>query len=60
MAITVHMLPHEALTPLLEAAADTTEDATVNALCAAVTMTGVNGHTAYALPLDRLRAAMRG
>lgn len=59
-AITVRMLPHEALTPLFEAVADATEEAIVNALCAAVTMTGVNGHTAYALPLDRLRAAMRG
>ncbi len=58
-AITVRMLPHEALTPLFEAAADATEEAIVNALCAAVTMTGVDGRTAYALPLDRLQAAMR-
>ncbi len=58
-AITVRMLPHEALTPLFEAAADATEEAIVNALCAAVTMIGVNGRTAYALPLDRLQAAMR-
>jgi len=57
-AITVRMLPHEALTPLFEAVADATEEAIVNALCAAVTMTGVDGHTAYALPLDRLQAAM--
>ncbi len=58
-AITVRMLPHEALTPLFEAAADATEEAIVNALCAAATMTGVDGRTAYALPLDRLQAAMR-
>jgi len=57
-AIAVRMLPHEALTPLFEAVADATEEAIVNALCAAVTMTGVDGHTAYALPLDRLQAAM--
>jgi len=56
--ITVRMLPHEALTPLFEAVADATEEAIVNALCAAVTMTGADGHTAYALPLDRLQAAM--
>ncbi len=56
--ITVRMVPHDALMPLCEAAANATEEAIVNGLCAAVTMTGVNGHTAYALPLDRLQAAM--
>lgn len=58
-AITVRMLPHKALTPLFEAATDATEEAIINALCAAVTMTGADGHTAYALPLDRLQTAMR-
>ncbi len=58
-SIDVRMLPHEALTPLFEATAEATEEAIVNALCAADTMTGIDGHTAYALPLDRLRQAMR-
>lgn len=57
--IDVRMLPHWALTPLFEAVAEATEEAIVNALCAATTMVGVDGRTAYALPLDRLRALMR-
>lgn len=57
--IAVQMLPNEAMTPLFEAVADSTEEAILNALCAAVTTTGVNGHTAHALPLDRLEAIMR-
>ena len=32
-----------------------TEEAVINALVAAETMTGVNGHTVVALPHDRLR-----
>ena len=57
--ITVRMLPHGALNPLFEAVVDSTEEAILNALCAATTMTGIAGRTAYALPLDRLAAVMR-
>jgi len=57
--LTVRMLPHGALNPLFEAVADSTEEAILNALCAATTTTGVGGRTAYALPLDRLTAVMR-
>ena len=38
--------------------ADATEEAIVNALCMATTMTGVNGRTSHALPLDRLQEIM--
>ena len=55
----VRMLPNEAMDPLFEAAADATEEAIVNALCAATTTTGIDGLTAYAIPLDRLQSAMR-
>ncbi|HMA33184.1 MAG TPA: P1 family peptidase [Chloroflexia bacterium] len=55
----VHMLPHEALTPLFEAAIEATEEAIVNALCMATTMAGAEGRTAHALPLDRLCAVLR-
>jgi len=58
-ALLVRMLPNEAMNPLFEAVADTTEEAIVNALCAAATTTGIDRRTAYALPLDRLRTAMR-
>ncbi len=49
------MLPHDAINPLFAAAADAVEEAILNALCAAETMTGFQGRTAHALPLDALR-----
>jgi D-aminopeptidase len=39
---------------LFHAVADATEESILNALCAADTMTGRDGRTAHALPLDRL------
>lgn len=42
-----------------EAVAEATEEAIVNALCMATTTTGVDGRTAHAVPLDRLREVMR-
>jgi D-aminopeptidase len=54
----VQMLSPEHITPLFEAAAEAVEEAILNALVAAETMTGLNGRTAYALPHDRLQAAM--
>lgn len=57
--LTVHMLPSAAMTPLFEAAADAVEEAILNAMCAAVTTTGINGRTAYALPLDQLCDVLR-
>ena len=53
------MLPNERITPLFNATAEATEEAIVNALVAAETMTGVDGHTVYALPHDRLRDVLR-
>jgi D-aminopeptidase len=47
------------MTPLFEAVAEAVEEAIVNALCMADTMTGINSHTAHALPLDRLQEVMR-
>ena len=57
--LAVRMLPSGALTPLFEAVAEATEEAIVNALCAATTTTGIEGRVAYAIPLDRLREIMR-
>lgn len=53
------MLPNERINPLFRAAADATEEAIVNAIVAAETMTGANGNTVYALPHDRLREVMK-
>jgi len=38
---------------------DVLQEAIVNAMVAAETMTGINGMRVYALPHDRLRAALR-
>jgi len=54
----VEMLPHHLLNPLLDAAAEAVEEAILNALTAAETMTGFQGHTAHALPLDELKRVM--
>ena len=43
------------ISPLFWATIEATEEAIVNALVAAETMTGVDGHTAHALPHDRLQ-----
>jgi D-aminopeptidase len=55
----VQMLPQDALSPLFEAVAEATEEAIVNALCMATTMTGANGAVAHALPLDRVLELMQ-
>jgi L-aminopeptidase/D-esterase-like protein len=55
----VMMLPSARLDPLFEATVQATEEAILNALCAAETMTGVDGHQALALPHDRLREVLR-
>ena len=52
-------LNNEELDPLFQGAVQATEEAIVNALCAAETMVGADGNTVYALPHDRLRALLR-
>ncbi|HYL59878.1 MAG TPA: P1 family peptidase [Candidatus Acidoferrales bacterium] len=56
---TVKILRNSRMDPLFAAAVQATEEAIVNALVAAKTMTGVNGYRVEALPHDRLREAMR-
>jgi D-aminopeptidase len=55
----VRMLSPDGMNMLFQAAAETTEEAILNALTAAETMTGLDGHVAHALPLDRLVDVMR-
>ena len=55
----VRMLVDKALDPVFEATVEATEEAIINALCAAETMTGRDGITAHALPQDRLVEVMR-
>jgi L-aminopeptidase/D-esterase-like protein len=53
------MLPNDQINPVFLATVQATEEAVVNAMIAAETMTGVNGHTVTALPQDRLRELMK-
>ncbi len=53
------MLPHPQMNVLFDAVAEAVEEAILNVLCAAETMTGFRGHTAYALPLDELQRIMK-
>jgi D-aminopeptidase len=55
----VQMLAPDGMTNLFRAAAEATEEAILNALCAAETMTGREGRTVYALPFDHLQTIMR-
>ncbi len=55
----VRMLAADAMTSLFRAVAEATEEAILNAICMAETMTGRDGRTVHALPLDRLEAVMR-
>jgi len=53
------MLPNDSLDPIFLATVQATEEAVVNAMVAADTMTGINGHTAIALPHDRLQEVLK-
>ena len=54
----VKMLPLDHISPLFDATAEAVEESIINALTSAETMTGLNGRTAHALPLDELRRVM--
>lgn len=55
----LQMLPNDWITPLFVATAQATEEAILNALVAAETMTGIDGNTVYALPHERLQEILR-
>jgi D-aminopeptidase len=53
------MLPNDQINPLFLATVQATEEAVVNAMIAAKTMTGIDGHTVVALPHDQLRDVLK-
>src|SRR5262245_17272265 len=53
------MLSNEQMNPLFEATVQATEEAILNALVAAETMVGRDGHKVIALPHDRLREVLK-
>jgi D-aminopeptidase len=57
--VALQMLPNDRMDALFEATVQATEEAVVNALVAARTMTGADGHTVEALPHDRLQEVLK-
>jgi D-aminopeptidase len=55
----LEMLSNERISPLFAATIDATEEAIINALMAARTMSGINSNTVYALPHDRVLDILR-
>jgi len=55
----VSMMPNARMNPLFYATVQATEEAIVNALLGANTMTGADDYRVYALPVDRLKAIMK-
>ena len=53
------MLPNDRINPIFGATVEATEEAIVNAMLAAETMTGADDLRVHALPHDRLREVMR-
>ena len=52
------MISPDYLNPFFDAVAEVVEESILNALTAAETMTGADGHTAYAIPLENLKRVM--
>jgi len=53
------MLPHHHLNDLFLGVIESVEESILNALTCAETMTGYQGHTAYALPIDDFLQVMK-
>jgi len=57
--VDLKMLPNDRIEPIFAATIQATEEAVVNAMIAADTMTGINNHRVIALPHDELRAVLK-
>ena len=57
--VSATFIPNNTINPVFEASVDATSEAILNAMLAAETMTGADGYRVYALPHDRLLAALR-
>ena len=53
------MLPNDQLNPVFSATVEATEEAIINAMVAAETMTGIENHKVIALPHDKLREVLK-
>jgi D-aminopeptidase len=57
--VDLKMLPNEKIEPIFIATVQATEEAIINAMVAAETMTGIENHKVIALPHERLRAVLK-
>jgi L-aminopeptidase/D-esterase-like protein len=57
--VDLKMLPNEKVQPLFAATVQATEEAIINAMVAAETMTGIENHKVIALPHDRVRELLK-
>jgi D-aminopeptidase len=55
LTYSVELVNDVEVNPIFAAAVEATEEAVINSLCTATTMTGVHGHVVEAIPVDRLR-----
>jgi D-aminopeptidase len=55
----VRMLPNDSLDPVFAATVQATEEAIINAMIAAESMTGIDDHHVTALPHDQLKAVLK-
>ena len=56
---TIEMLPNDRMGSVFEATVQATEEAIINSMIAAETMTGADNHTVIALPHERLREVLQ-
>jgi D-aminopeptidase len=55
----VQVVSNERISPLFSATVEATEEAIVNAMVGAKTMTGIDGHTVNALPHEELKEILK-
>src|SRR6202158_504568 len=57
--VNLQMLPNDQVEPVFAATVQATEEAVINAMVTAETMTGIENHKVIALPHDRLREVLK-
>jgi D-aminopeptidase len=57
--VDLKMLPNDEMNPVFGATVEATEEAVINAMVAATSMTGIDNHRVSALPHDQLRAILK-
>jgi L-aminopeptidase/D-esterase-like protein len=57
--VDLKMFPNDRLNPVFAATVEATEEAIINAMIAATSMTGIENHHVTALPHDQLRAVLK-